>query len=66
MEVPVPSVSDDEVELYHDGGSDSRRARDDALYRALVPTLRRRNESPSWDNVLALSHVQRGDVKRRR
>ena len=62
---PMTPESEDEVELYHHAEQSDAFA-SDALYRALVPaagsratTGRRQGESPSWDNVLALSHAQR-------
>ena len=69
---PMPSDFEDEIELYHHAEQSDAFA-SDALYRALVPaaessatTGRRQGESPSWDNVLALSHAQRCAFKRRR
>ena len=70
---PMPSEFEDEIELYHHAEQSDAFA-SDALYRALVPaaesratTGRRQGESPSWDNVLALSHAQRcADQRHRR
>ena len=68
----MASDADGEIELYHHAEQSDAFA-GDALYRALVPaaesraaTGRRQGESPSWDNVLALSHAQRCAFKRRR